>query len=58
MKHKIKKVKYELEFAVDFDYSDDEFYFNKIEFDGEPVLNILPDVLLDDIKSKILEHLK
>ena len=58
MKHKIKKVKFELEFTVDFDYSDEEFYFNKIECDGTDMLHRLSDRILDDIASKILEDLK
>ena len=55
MKNKIKKVKFELEFIVDFDYSDEEFYFNRIEHNDVCLLNVLSDKLLDEIKSKILE---
>ena len=60
MRNKIKTVTVRgYLFTVDFDYSDEEFYFNKIECDGidKDVLGILSDDLLDDIKSKLLEDL-
>ena len=58
MKNKIKKVTvYGMELEVDFDYSCEEFYFNKILYDGEDVSNETTDSMLDKIKSKLLEDL-